>query len=190
MGLLSKLGKTSFRSLKYGKDTPGGGSSGQPYIVTPIPDEVSASGPLDKDFILRGGSLAFKNSAEDVSRLAKMFTDPKSFNGAGFIIKQNLLSLSGVRTQASNLPGGFITGYSLINDGLYSPANHIAQAGVNALGGHLNKQGFLGGIESLFGLGQGYSANLDSIKADTSNRLVGLYSNKIIGNSHLSSYNT
>jgi hypothetical protein len=190
MGLLAKLGETSFRTLKYGKDTPGGGSSGQPYIVAPIPDEIDTSGPLDKDFILRGGSLAFKNSAEDISRLTKMFTDPKSFNGAGFIIKQNLLALSGVRTQASNLPGGFITGYSLINDGLYSPVNTLAQAGVNALGGHLNKQGFLGGIESLFGLGQGYSANLNSIKDDTSNRLVGLYSNKIVGNSLSLSYNT
>lgn len=29
--------KTNLKSLKYGSDRPGGGSSGQPYIQTAIP---------------------------------------------------------------------------------------------------------------------------------------------------------
>ena len=30
--------RTDLKSLRYGGDQPGGGSSGQPYIVSPIQD--------------------------------------------------------------------------------------------------------------------------------------------------------
>ena len=184
MGLFSKLinGDTRLKSLRFGTDNsfdkPGGGYSNQPYIVKPIPDGQSPD--IGIDYILKGGVLAASRTLDDVSRLTKMFADTKTPAGLLFIGKQQLLSLSGVRTQASNLPGGPLGGYTLLNDGIYSPLNTLAQAGVSALGGHLNKQGILGGIESTFGLGQGYSANLESIRSEYSNRLVGLYSSKIL----------
>jgi hypothetical protein len=184
MGLFSKLinGDTRLKSLRFGADNsfdkPGEGYSNQPYIVKPIPDGQSPD--IGIDYILKGGVLAASRTLDDVSRLTQMFTDTKSPAGLLFIGKQQLLSLSGVRTQASNLPFGLL-GYTLLNDGIYSPLNTLAQAGVSAVGGHLNKQGILGGIESTFGLGQGYSANLASISSEDSNRLVGLYSSKILG---------
>jgi hypothetical protein len=89
---------TDLKSLKYGKDTPGGGWSGQPYIQSKIPDGFTSKSP---DFLLRNGYLAPLSAAEDIKRLAKMFGDLKSPNGLLFIAKQNILSNSAVRTQTS-----------------------------------------------------------------------------------------
>ena len=120
--------KTDLKSLRYGKDTPGGGYSGQPYIQTPIPDGLLPKSP---DFFLRNGYLAFQSTRQDVSRLQKMFTDTKSFNGLGFITKQNVLANSAVRTQASGV----------VNGGAYRAYSTLLQAGEVTFGGHLNKQG-------------------------------------------------
>jgi len=124
--------KTNLKSLRYGQDRVGGGSSNQPYIKSPIPDNASS---LDRsggiDFLLRGGTLTPSRAAKDVSRLTKMFFDFKSPNGPLFIAKQNLLSRTGVKTQAS----GFI------NQGAYLPTSTILQAAGNAFGTHLLKQG-------------------------------------------------
>jgi hypothetical protein len=122
--------KTDLTSLKYGKDTLGGGYSGQPYIQTPIPSTFNDLGPR-QDFVLRGGVNAITDSLTDVKRLSKMFIDTKSPNGLLFIAKQQLLSRTAVRTQTSGI----------LNEGIYSPLNTLAEAGVVALGTHLNKQG-------------------------------------------------
>jgi len=122
--------KSSQKSLKYGNDRIGGGNSGQPYITTAIPDDIS-SYIGTTDFLLRGGINAVRDSAEDIKRLSKMFVDTKSPNGLLFIAKQQLLSRTAVRTQTSGI----------LNEGIYSPLNTLAEAGVIAFGGHLNKQG-------------------------------------------------
>jgi hypothetical protein len=130
MALISR--NTDLKSLRYGKDRVGGGNSNQPYIKSPIPDNASS---LDRsggvDFLLRGGTLTPSRAAKDVSRLTKMFRDFKSPNGPLFIAKQNLLSRTGVKTQASGD----------LNEGIYLPTSTILQAGGNAFGIHLNKQG-------------------------------------------------
>ena len=128
MGLINL--KTDLKSLRYGNDRIGGGNSGQPYIKTNIPDDIS---PYigTTDFLLRGGINAVKDSATDIVRLTKMFFDTKSPNGLLFIAKQQLLSRTAVRTQTSGI----------LNEGIYSPLNTLAEAGVIAFGGHLNKQG-------------------------------------------------
>jgi hypothetical protein len=156
MGLLIKLqnGDTALKSLKFGKDRPGGGDSGQPYIKTPIdkPDNQT----LNSDFLLRGGISAPSTALEDVSRLTKYFFDFKSPKGLLFTAKQNLLSRVAPKTEASfglaygglsnnidpktgntspNQSGGFF------NAGVYTPLSTLTQAGVVAFGGHLNKQG-------------------------------------------------
>jgi len=120
--------QTNLKSLKYGKDTPGGGYSGQPYIQAKIPVGLEPKSP---DFILRGGYLTVGDSLTDIKRLGKMFGDLKSPNGVLFIAKQNVLSNSAVRTQTSGV----------MNEGIYTPLSTLAQAGVIAFGGHLNKQG-------------------------------------------------
>jgi len=122
--------KTDLKSLRYGKDTLGGGDSGQPYIQKSIPDSASNLFSQE-DFILRGGANAVSDSLTDVSRLTQMFFDLKSPNGLFFTAKQQLLSRTAVRTQTSGV----------LNEGAYNPLNTLAQAGVNALGIHLKKQG-------------------------------------------------
>ena len=107
MGLIDL--KTDLKSLRYGKDTIGGGYSGQPYIQTPIPDSFNDLG-ANEDFVLRGGVNDIGDAATDVRRLTKMFFDLKSPNGVLFIAKQNLLSQTAVRTQTS----------TEVNEGIYT----------------------------------------------------------------------
>ena len=138
--------KTDLRSLKFGlgqaSDKPGGGYSNQPYIVKPIPDYnddgsniFNTGGP---DSLLRGGLMAPIKSVNDVSRLTQMFFDLKSPNGLLFIAKQNLLSRTSVKTEASVGAG---TAGGTVNQGVYLPTSTIAQAGVGFTGTHLNLLG-------------------------------------------------
>ena len=133
MGLLIKLqdGDTQLKSLKFGKDRPGGGDSGQPFIKTSIP--VDSEGPQSfNDFILRGGIKAPLDAAEDTVRLSKYFFDFKSPSGLLFTAKQNLLSKVGTKTEASK---------GSLNEGIYTPLSTLAQAGLGFIGTHFNKQG-------------------------------------------------
>ena len=163
--------KTDLKSLRFGKDRKGGGNSGQPYIKTGIPEtpfEEAITSPIGvNDFLLRGGLNAVTDTAEDVLRLGKMFTSLRSPSGLLFTAKQNLLSRTAVRTQTSGI----------LNEGTYTPLSTLAQAGVNAFGGHLNKQGI-----NPFALTGAYSnnPNLYSVKVKSSqptseNRLVQIY---------------
>ena len=130
---------TNLKSLRYGKDTLGGGNSNQPYVTRAIPnslDDVGRTG--GPDFLLRGGTLLPRRIGNDVSRLAQMFFDFKSPAGPLFIAKQNVLSLTNVNGEA-----GFVDPARLImNQGVYTPLEAIIQAGTNAIGIHVPKQGF------------------------------------------------
>lgn len=163
---------TNLKSLKFGNDQFDGGSSNQPYIQTPIPDELGEYGFLNQDFILRGGSKAVTDSLIDVKRLGKYFTDTKSVSGVLFVAKQNLLSRTAVRTQTSGL----------INEGIYTPLSTLTQAGVNAFGIHVNKQGLnpfaptgpTSENENLYGVK--VTPNQNTL----SNRLIQLYGTKFL----------
>ena len=126
MGLINL--KTDLKSLRYGNDRIGGGDSGQPYITTDIPDEISPYIGIT-DFLLRGGINAASDSLEDIRRLGKMFADTKSPNGLLFVAKQQLLSRTAVRTQTSGV----------LNEGIYTPLSTLSQAGLIIYGNHLNK---------------------------------------------------
>ena len=92
---------TNLKSLRYGKDTIGGGNSNQPYIKTPIPNDLTDVGRTGgPDFLLRGGTLLPRAVANDVSRLTQMLFDFRSPNGPLFIAKQNVLSLTNVNSSA------------------------------------------------------------------------------------------
>jgi hypothetical protein len=171
MGLLDL--KTDLKSLKYGNDQRGGGSSNQPYIVTPIPDGYA---DIAADFLLRNGRLNPENSLQDVSRLTKFFTDTKTPNGLLFTAKQELLERQNVV-----VPGGF--------NRIYNPLGTLAQAGLVSVGEHVNKQGFNFLQRGYFNGGQnGYykftrQTDFTNLEGDggEENRLVLLYKIKQSG---------
>lgn len=167
MGLVTS--NTNLKSLKFGKDRPGGGSSNQPYITKDIPSNNSDPSPKGTtDFLLRGGLSLPSRIFNDASRLTQMFFDTRSPSGILFTAKQNLLSRTGVKTQSSS---------GLLNEGIYLPTSSILQAAGNPLGLHLNKQG----INPMSGVLK-YSGD-DSRKIDISqNRLVRLKDTKILNN--------
>ena len=169
MGLVNL--KTDLKSLKYGRDRKGGGSSNQPYITTPIPDGLTANGP---DFLLRQGAL--QASLTDSERLFKWFSDPLSVNGLLFTAKQIALE-----RQNPAIPGGL--------NRIYLPTNTISQALLSPGGFHLNKQG-LDPFE--LGYAQGGTAGyfnytLNKATQDNTGRLSVLYSSKITSNTDLGS---
>lgn len=164
MALITLVNETKLKSLKFGGDLPGGGSSNQPFIQTAIPGtQTTAQGAtLIQNLLSKlpqqltratsllatlpgvtdpGIGLAALASATDMVRLTKFFKTPE---GLAFVAKQNLLSRISVNTQAS----GF-----LLNDYAYLPTSTVAQAGVNAFGGHLNKQG----VNPFLGFGDRYT---------------------------------
>ena len=130
--------QTNLRSLGFGHDRPDGGSSNQPYIQNPIDINLGldsrgvAANVLGSDFLLRGGVLGAANaSATDVVRLAKFFNPLErgaSFNGALFTAKQLVLERQNVDVLDNR-------------SRVYLPTNTLAQAAVNAFGGHLDRTG-------------------------------------------------
>jgi len=112
--------KTNLKSLKYGLDRPDLGSSKQPFITKPIPEDRLVNSP---DFLLRQNAIG--RGLSDVGRISKFLTTPQ---GLGFIANQNLLA-----AQNPKIPGN--------PKNLYLPTSTLAQLPLNAEGGHLN---FLG----------------------------------------------
>jgi len=155
--------QTNLKSLGYGKDRKGGGSSNQPYIVTPIPD---GEAPTSPDFLLRNGYLNPISSLRDVSRLTKFFSplgSGASANGILFIAKQELLERQGVDV---------VDGINRI----YNPLGTIAQAGVLSIGYHLNKQGFNIFRKGYFSGGTDGYFKVTKLNDEVSiNRLTGLF---------------
>ena len=169
MGLIDL--QTNLRNLKYGEDRIYGGSSGQPYIKSPIPDGTSTVGVANNDFMLRGGIDATVDSAVDVLRLGKMFTDLKTPNGIFFTAKQNLLSRTAVRTQTSGI----------LNEGIYTPLSTLAEAGLVAFGGHLLKQGInpFAGTGAYSNNPNLYGVRINFNQSPSENRLVQLHNSVV-----------
>lgn len=119
--------RTDLKSLRYGSDRPGGGSSGQPYIQTRIPSSnlvslnpdtlggagntnpiygVNSTGGLD--FPIRGGTIEVNlgsqtftlSSRIDKERIRKFYEDDP--RGATFKRKQIELQLTNPITQTGN----------------------------------------------------------------------------------------
>jgi hypothetical protein len=138
--------KTDLKSLRFGRDVPGGGTSlyTQNVLQPLTPSYNNSFGlPVEElgqtggtDFILRGGKYAALGSAKDVSRLTRLFTGTNV--GLSFTAKQNILGLTGQDYSAGG-PSLVFTGFN--SEGVYLPTSTWAQAGVNAFGIHGNKQG-------------------------------------------------
>lgn len=159
--------KTDLKSLKYGKDRPGGGDSGQPYQKVDINTVDSGFNRFRMtkfdDGLVRGGVVGAANaSIVDTFRIGKFLTDfPK---GPLFIVKQVGLQLSNPRLESKKLKtdnptsgggllrnvGNFIvnTANKIVNavgpTRIYNLGiNTIAQVPVNAFGVHFNRHGLL-----------------------------------------------
>ena len=149
--------KTNLKSLKYGNDQPGGGSSDQPYIKVDINNVDRGFNrfrmtKFDDGFI-RGGIVGAANAAiTDTFRIGKFLTDlPK---GPLWVVKQVGLQLSNpkLESKAPKTGIGFIDRLATaLNDKIgIGPTriynlgiNTLAQVPVNALGIHFNRHGLL-----------------------------------------------
>jgi hypothetical protein len=153
--------KTDLKSLKYGKDRPGGGDSGQPYQQVDINTVDTGFNRFRMtkfdDGLIRGGIVGAANaSIVDTFRIGKFLTDfPK---GPLFIVRQVGLQLSNPKLETRKLPSGgsgvlgFLSNLAnTINDKfgigptrIYNLGiNTLAQVPVNAFGVHLNRHGIL-----------------------------------------------
>ena len=159
---------TQLNKWKFGmgpwSDKRDGGNSNQPYITRDIPGvqydnpnqtfESVADGDLPfrsgPDFILRNGLLAPVSAARDVSRLTQYMFDLKSPRGLLFVAKQNVLSRTSVKSEASfgigyggTTPPDFINGEGggAVNQGIYTPLSTFGQALGGFAGAHLNLLG-------------------------------------------------
>ena len=179
--------QTNLKSLTYGKDRPGiGNESKQPYITTPIPQNgepiPSELGITSPDFLLRGGLNSIKDTGEDLVRLGKYFSDTKSPSGLLFAAKQQILSRIGVATQASgNQSSSDKWKKAALNEGVYNPLSTLAQAGIVAFGGHIDKQGLIPfkGIRTYEDVVKGNGIFNRSIIDSENNRLVSLYNTQL-----------
>jgi len=140
---------TDLKSLKYGADRPGGGSSEQPYIVNDINNPTNVLG-FD-DGLVRGGAVgAAQSGATDTIRIGKFF-----LNNPLFIVKQVGLQFSNPRLEVPKDPANILMGgldniLAVGTNGFLEPTrtynlgvNTIAQVPVNAFGAHFNRHGLL-----------------------------------------------
>jgi hypothetical protein len=159
--------KTDLKSLKYGKDRPGGGNSGQPYQQVDINKVDSGFNRFRMtkfdDGLVRGGVVGAVNaSIVDTLRIGKFLKDfPK---GPLFITKQVGLQLTNpIIEHKTNFPtnqptrgqglfgniGNFVSNIAnkilnavgptrIYNLGI----NTLAQIPVNAFGQHIQRHGF------------------------------------------------
>lgn len=178
------------KSLPFGNDQPGGGSSGQPYIVRGIGQTWSPSN-FDDGTIRDGIIGATEHAAADVIRIGKFFADfPK---GPLFIAKQVGLQLSNPKleglfnapktpagdtlvSQITSLPSRIsedIGATRTYNLGL----NTLAQVGGVAFGTHFYRHGLTPDMDdsqkylSITQVNNSDNSNA-SVSLDSANRLV------------------
>ena len=154
------------RSLKFGRDRPGGGSSGQPFIQEPVPGVNSDPNAPFPDFLLRDPKNALNNRVDDLERIGKFLLTTE---GGLFIAKQELLSL-----QNPIVPGR--PNRSTPVSGLYNPLMTLAQVGAAGTGLHIEKQG----LSPIFSNTDKYAyVYKTDHNTDNTNRLTILYNFKI-----------
>jgi len=152
------------RSLEFGKDRPGDGSSRQPFIKGGIPgveeNIPSATG------LIAGITREVSSRSIDLERITKFLTTPK---GLLFIGKQQILS-----GQNPIVPGRPNRSGPL--KGLYNPLATLAQVAASGTGLHLNKQGrILGSFDSSLKYDKVYGADYSGYR----NKLLMLHASKL-----------
>ena len=193
---------TDLKSLQYGADRPGGGSSGQPYIQSPDPSSPTLNSTTQAtfldyylankntlDFPVRGGVLRADPLTGRVTTLAglidksriKAFLNDQS-RGTIFLFKQQGLQLSNPTMQ---VPGSLaFAGLSVGNDiissnRIYNPKglNTLQQVGAQGTGTHIPRHGLLPRYVSSYQ--QTYEYFVSKNNEETTNRLTLLASQKL-----------
>lgn len=153
--LFDRVNETKFRNLKFGNDSPDYGSSGEPFIQTPLPSIKSNNTDLDGLNIKE--LLTVKK--DDLSRINKFL---KTSSGKKFILNQIGLQLSNPQLESKQQNvSSFLgkLGYEdskIVNkidnfvDSIGSPSptriynggiNTLAQIGAAGTGFHLKRHG-------------------------------------------------
>ena len=160
MSLFDKLKDTKFKSLKFGSDKPGGGTSLEPIIQKPI-----------KDNNLVGMEKTVADTAAEnrdrISRLIK--STPRGIN---FLTKQSGLQLSNTRLELpkGNIFGvGINTSTRLTPSTFYNKETLLAQEGGD-VGDHFDRFGLTPFMEDSYK----YINIATSNNTTKNNRLVGL----------------
>ena len=203
---------TDLKSLRYGADRPGGGSSGLPYVISPAPDDLNvAQFPLKpndfldyyalnrdtRDFPIRGGSVEIGGADGlsttpagriDRARIKAFMRDPA--RGKIFLLKQTGLQLTNPRMQ---VPGTIQIANSNREIGIlettrvYNPTGltTILQTATQGTGVHIVRHGTTPDYTGFFTLGYDYfvRANND----DLGNRLLLLRDSKLLTDAPITS---
>ena len=162
--------KTGFdqRSIPFGNDLPGGGSSKQPFIKKKLPSVESDPITNWPDFLVRDPKSFFDTRKDDVERIGKFLLTPQ---GLLFTAKQELLSL-----QNPIVPGR--PNRSTPVAGLYYPYMTLGQVAVEGTGLHIEKQG----ASPIFNQNVKYEYQyVNNHNEEKTNRLTILYNSKILG---------
>ena len=169
--------KTNLKSLRYGNDRPFGGSSKQPYIQTPIPENPDQVGnPQGIDYLLRNGSLYVQTADTDTSRILKLLTDTDSQIGENWRSKQKQLSPQSTWRFPLSTPVSQIYNQQQTTDQV---ALKAGQFGINGPWFHIYKQGGLS-LPSLGYLNPTNYGNAYKLADQAGvNRLTNLYRTKI-----------
>jgi len=168
--------QTDLKSLRFGNDRPGGGNSGQPFIQTPIPDQVppvSAVGDL-YNISTVGPTIPIQGLA-DTQRIARFLKSPA---GQMFIERQQYLQLANPDIQSGKevAIGGPVELGFLGATRIYNGSNTLAQVSVQGSGYHFDRHGYTP-VNS-------YRSTYDYVVTptegnDNPQRLVTLYNTKI-----------
>ena len=166
--------KSNLRNLKFDKDTPGGGSSGLPYIKGGLPED-SPAGEYIADLAryssngtVRGGLFSVVSSTTDTIRVSRFLNDfPK---GLLFTSKQIGLAKSNPKIETG-------TRGDVLNTQVFSNSNLLAQISVQGTGEHIPYYGF--NTNNLRNDENKYEEIVKK-KSTDENRLVTLYNNKIL----------
>ena len=167
---------TNLKSLRFGNDIQGGGSSGLPYIQPGLPEDSPAGEYLagiarnSADWPLRGGTYSTIASTEDSVRISRFLTDfPK---GSIFTAKQ-----VGLQRSNPNIETGGKA--SRLNTQTYNlNANLLAQVFEQGTGIHIPRAGANTNELGPDGLQNKYEY-IVSHKESYDNRLVTLYNTKV-----------
>lgn len=117
------------RSIPYGNDRPGGGSSNAPLVTTPLPDVTSAPTPKTQpDSLYRGSGVLSQAVLDDTKRISKFLTTEQ---GLAFIASQNALLIK------DNIAryGNNVTQWQFFN-----PGPIIAQTALSGTGEHVKNE--------------------------------------------------
>jgi hypothetical protein len=182
--------QTDLKSLRYGRDRPGGGSSNQPYHKVNYrkkfeqgTEDLARTG--GSDLYIRGGYLLPGRILADEERIGKWLISPEGLSWVG---QQQVLSTIGTRIYGGYPAQVKAANRIRLNDGVYNPLSTLLAVAGNAIGGHPNKQGtdptgqsFLGRPEyiKLVKGGITNTGTFDGISSIANNRLISLYRTKV-----------